>query len=212
MILWTPVFSLVIIFSIWINIFCCVSLPGFSGWVVSDSVTPWTAARPSLSFTRLLKLISIESVMPSSHLILCHPLLFPPSIFPCITVFSGESVKIIGASASVLPMNTQDWSPLRWTDWISLKSRGLFKSLLHHHSSKASILRRSAFFMVQLSHPHMTAGKTVALTVWTYCPLPSKPMTDPGDASKDKKNCAWGRELVFSEDLGWATPVGLRCL
>ena len=68
-----------------------------------------------------------------------------------------------------------------------MKSRGLFKSLLHHHSSKASILRRSAFFMVQLSHPHMTAGKTVALTVWTCCPLPSKPMTDPGDASKDKK-------------------------
>ena len=130
--------------------------------------TPWTAAcQAFLSITNswsLLKLMSIESVMPSNHLILSRPFLLLPSIFPNIRVFSNESAlhqdgQIIGVSAltSVLPMNTQDWSPLGWTGWISLQSKGL-SSLLQHHSSKASILWFSAFFIVQLSHPYMTTG------------------------------------------------------
>ena len=110
--------------------------------------------------------------MPSNHLILYRPLLLLPSIFPSIRVFSYESVLrisiTVSASALVLPMNIQDWFPLGLTGWISLQSRGLFKSLLQHHSSKASILRRSAFFTVQLSHPYMTTGKTIALTRWTF--------------------------------------------
>ena len=108
------------------------------------------------------------------HLILCHPLLLLPSIFPSIRVFSKESIlrmsgQSIGVSAlaSVLPMNTQDWYPLQWTGWIFLQSKGL-SSLLQHHSSKASILRRSAFFTVQLSHPYMTTGKTIPLTRRTF--------------------------------------------
>ena len=103
--------------------------------------------------------MSIESVMPSNHLILCGPLLLPPSIFPSIRVFSNESSFTSGgqsigvsASASVLPMNIQDWFLLGWTGWISLESKGL-KSLLQHHSSKAPILRHSAFFKSN-SHIH----------------------------------------------------------
>ena len=80
---------------------------------------------------------------------------------------SGQRIGV-SASAAVLPMNTQDLPPLRWTGWISLHSKGLFNSLLQHHSSKASILRRSAFFIVQLSHPYMTTGKIIALTIWTF--------------------------------------------
>ena len=131
----------------------------------------------SLSFTTslsLLKLMSIELVMPSNHLVLCRPLLLLPSIFPSIRVFSNESIlpmrwQSIGVSvsASVLPMNAQDWSPLGWTGWISFQSKGL-KSRLQHHSAKASILQRSAFFTVQLSHPYMTTGKHIALTRWTF--------------------------------------------
>ena len=122
---------------------------------------------PSLEFT---KLMYIKSVMPSNHLILCHPLLLLPSIVPRIRIFSNESVLppgsqsiVASASASVIPMNIQDWFPLGWTGWI----QGALKSLLQHHSSKASILRCSAFFTescVQLSHPNMTTGKTIALT------------------------------------------------
>ena len=176
----------------------------------------------------LLKLMSIESVMPSNHLILCRLLLLLPSIFPNIRVFSNESVLHIrwpkywrfsfsnlacmhalekemathssilawripgteepgglpsmglhrvghdwsnlaaaAASASVLPMNIQDWFPLGWTGWISLQSKGLSR-LLQHHSSKASILQCSTFFIVQLSHPYITNGKTRALTRWTF--------------------------------------------
>ena len=119
-------------------------------------VTPWTAAQQaSLSITNsqsLLKLMSIESVIPSNHLILCRPLLLSPSVFPNIRVFKwvsfsnlgGQSIRV-SASASVLPMNIQDWYPLGWTGWISLLSKRL-SSLLQHHSSKASILRCSAFF------------------------------------------------------------------
>ena len=113
--------------------------------------------------------------MPSNHLILCRPFLLLPSIFPIIRVFSNESALHIrwpnigvSASASVLPINIQDWFPVGWTGWISLQSKDSFKSLLQHHSSKASILRLSAFFIVQLSHPHKTTGKTVSLTRWTF--------------------------------------------
>ena len=142
--------------------------------------TPWTAAhQASLSITNswsVLKIMSIESVMPSNHPSLCCPLLFLPSILPSIRVFSNESVLHIkwpstgvSASASVLPMNIQDWSPLGWTGWISLQPKGLsIESLLQHHSSKASILQRSAFFIFQLSHPYMTTGKTIALTRRTF--------------------------------------------
>ena len=111
--------------------------------------------------------------MPSNHLILCCPLLLL-SIFPSIRVFSSESVftssgQTIGASvsASVLPVNIQGWSPSVLAGFISLLSQGL-KSLLQHHSSKASILRDSAFFIVELSHLYMTTGKTIALTRWTF--------------------------------------------
>ena len=108
--------------------------------------------------------------MPSNHLILCRPLLLLPSIFPSIRVFSNESGLHIrskywvSASTSVLPTNTQDWSPLGRTGWISLRP----KSLLQHHSSKVSILLCSAFFIVQLSHPYMTTGKTIALARQTF--------------------------------------------
>ena len=127
-------------------------------------VTPWTAAhQASLSITNsqsLLKLMSIESVMPSNHLILCCPLLLLPSVFPSISVFSNESILCIrwpkyrvSVSASVLPMNIQDWFPLGLTDWISLQSNGL-SSLLQHHNSKASILQCSAFFLWSNLHIH----------------------------------------------------------
>ena len=107
-----------------------------------------------------------------------HPVLSPsplPSIFPSIRVFSNESALHIrwpsigvSASASVLPMNIQDWSPLGWTGWISLQSKGLSRVFSKHQRSKASILRHSAFFIVQLSHPYMTTGKTIALTRRTF--------------------------------------------
>jgi len=116
----------------------------------------------------------VESVMPSNHLILCCPLLLPPSIFPSIRVFSSESFLLIrwpniavSASASIFPMNSRDWFPLGWTGWMSLQSKRL-KSLLQHHSSKASLLLRSAFFIVQFSHPYMTTGKTIALPRRTF--------------------------------------------
>ena len=127
----------------------------------------------------LLKLMSIESVMPSNHLILCHPLLLLPSIFPNIRVFSNESALRIrcqsietsaSASALVLLMNIQDWFPLGLTDSMSLQSKEfkILDSLLRHHSSKASVFWCSAFFMVQLSHPYTTTGKTIALNIWTF--------------------------------------------
>ena len=123
-------------------------------------VTPWITARQASLITNSrssLKPMSIESVMPSSHLILRHPLLFLPSIFPASGSFKmsqlfasgGQSIGV-SASASVLAINVQDWFPLGWTAWISLQS----KSLLQHHSSKASGLQRSAFFIVQLTSIH----------------------------------------------------------
>ena len=134
--------------------------------------TLWTTAHQAfLSITNswsLLKLMSIESVMPCSHLALCLLLLLLPSIFPSIRVFSNQSVlHISSASASVLPVNIQDGFSLWWTGWIPFLSRGL-SSLFQHHSSEASILWYSAFFIVQLSHPYMTTVKTKALTRQTF--------------------------------------------
>ena len=142
-------------------------------------VTPWTVAcQASLFITNsqsLLRLMSIETVMPSSCLILCHPLLFLPSVFPSITVFPSESVlhirwpKYWNFSFSISPSN--EYSGLisfriTWFDLLAVQ--GTLKSLLHHHSSKASILWCSAFFVVQLAHPYMTMKKIIALTRWTF--------------------------------------------
>ena len=111
--------------------------------------------------------MSIESVMPSNHLILSHPLLLP-SIFPSIRVFSNESVLSIG-SFSISPTNEYSGLISFRIDWFDLLTvQGTLKSPLQHHSSKASILQYSAFFIVQLSHPYMTTGKTTALTRWTF--------------------------------------------
>ena len=144
-----------------------------------DSVTPWTVAfQASLSFTisrNLLKLMSIEWMMPSNHLILCHSLLLLPSIFPSIRIFSSESAlhirwpKYWSFSFSISPSNEYSGLISFRMDWLDLLAvQGTLKSLLQHHSSKASILQCSAFFMVQLSHPHMTTGKTIALTIWIF--------------------------------------------
>ena len=113
--------------------------------------------------------------MPSNHLILCHPLLLPPSIFPSIRVFSSESVlhfrwpKYYSFSFSISPSNEYSGLISFRMDWLALLAvQGTLKSLLQHHSPKASILLHSAFFIIQLSHPYMTAGKTIALTRWTF--------------------------------------------
>ena len=134
-------------------------------------MTPWTAAhQASLSITNsqsFLKLMSIESVLPYHHLILCRPLLFLPSIFPNIRVFSNESVLLIrwlkywSFSFNLSPSGLISFR----TDCLDLLVvQGTLKSLLQHYSSKASVLRHSAFFIVQLSHPYMATGRTIALT------------------------------------------------
>ena len=140
---------------------------------------PWTAAHqnsPSITNSRsLLKLMSIEAVMPSNHLILYHPLLLPPSIFPNIRVFSNESALLIrwpkywNFSFSISPSN--EYSGLisfKMGQLDLLPIQGTLKSLLLNHISKASTLPKSAFFIVQLSHPYMTTGKTIVLTRWTF--------------------------------------------
>ena len=147
----------------------------FSRSVMSDSLRPHGSQhQASLSITNSqssLKLMSIESVMPSNHLILCYPLLLLPSIFPSIRVFSNESVlhirwsKYWSFSFSISPCNEYSGLISFRMDWLDLLDvQGTLKSLLQHHSSKASILWCSAFFIVQLSHPYMTTGKTIALT------------------------------------------------
>ena len=138
---------------------------------------PWIAAcQASLSITKswsLLKLMSIYSVMPFNHFILCCPLLLLPSVFSSISVFASESVLCIRWqkywSFSISPSNEHSvLIPFR-IDWLYLLAvQGTLKGLLQHHSSKASVLRSSAFFIVQLSHPYMTTGKTIALTRWTF--------------------------------------------
>ena len=140
---------------------------------------PWTAARQaSLSITNsqsLFKLMSIESVMPSNHLILCHPLLLLPSIFPSIRVFSNESALCIrwpkywSFSFNINPsIEYPRLISFRMDGLALLAVQGTLKNLLQHHSSKASILLRSAFFTVQISHPYKTTRKTMALTRWTF--------------------------------------------
>ena len=140
-------------------------------------VTPWTAARQSsLLITNsqsLFKVMSIELVMPSNNCILCHPLLLPPSTFPSIRGFSNESVLCIrwpkywSFSFSISPSKEYSGLISFRMDWLHLLAvQETIKSLLQYHSSIASILQCSAFFIVQLSHPYMTTGKTVALTLW----------------------------------------------
>ena len=141
-------------------------------------VTPWTTARQaSLSITNswsLPKLMSIELVMASIHLIFCRPLLLLPSIFPSIRVFCSESVlpirwpKYQSCSFNISPSNEHPGLITFRMDWLDLLAVQGTKSLLQYHSSKASILRHSAFFVVQLSHPYMTTGKTIPLTRWTF--------------------------------------------
>ena len=140
--------------------------------------TPWTAAhQASLSINNsrsLLKLMSIEPAMPSNHSILCRPLLLLPSIFPSIKVFSNESVLHIrwpkdwSFSFSISPSNEHSGLISFRSDWFDLAVQGTLKSLLQHHSSKASILRHSGFFMVQLSYSYMTTRKIIALARWTF--------------------------------------------
>ena len=142
--------------------------------------TPWTAAhQASLSITNswsLPKPVSIESVMPSNHLILCHPLLLLPSIFPSIRVFSNESALCIrwpkywSFSFNISPSSEHSGLISFRMDWLDLLAvLGILKSLVQHHSSKASVLWHSAFFIVQLSQPYTTTGKTIALTRWDLC-------------------------------------------
>ena len=151
----------------------------FSRSVMSDSATPWTTAhQASLSITiswSSLKLTSIELVMPSSHLILCRPLFLLPPIPPSIRVFYNESTlrmrwpKFWSFTFSIIPSKEHPGLISFWMDWLDLLAvPGTLKSLLQYHSSKASILQRSAFFTVQLSHPYMTTGKTIALTRRTF--------------------------------------------
>ena len=142
-------------------------------------MTPWTTARQAflsiINSWGLLKLMSVESVMPSNYLILCHPLLLLPSIPPSIRVFSNESTlcmrwpKYWSFSFNISPSNEHSGLISFRMDWLDLLAvQRTLKSLLQHHSSKASILQRSAFFIVQLSHPYMTTGKTITLTRWTF--------------------------------------------
>ena len=141
-------------------------------------VTPWTAAhQASLCITNsqsLLKLMSIALVIPLNHLILCHPIIFLPSSFPSIRVFSNESVlhirllKYWSFRFNISPSNEYSGLISFRMDWLDLLAvQGTLKTLLQHHSSKASILPCSSFLIVQISHPYMTTGKTIALTRWT---------------------------------------------
>ena len=166
-----------------------VQYPSTRRGVISQSVqslsrvwlfaTPWTVEhQASLSITNsqsLLKLMSTELVMPSNHFILCHPLLLLPSIFLSIRVFSNESVlrirwpKHCSFSFSISPSNEYSGFIFFRIDWFDLFAvQGTLKSLLQHHSSKASILRHSVFFIAQLLHPYMSTGKTIALPAQTF--------------------------------------------
>ena len=167
--------------SLSISLIYVLEFSKFSSVIQSCSLftTPWTAVhQASLLITNswsLLNLMSIKSVMPSNHLILCRHLLFLPSIFPSIRVFSNESTLLMrwpkywSFSLSISPLYEHPGLVSFRMDWLDLLAvQGTLKSLLQHHSSKASILRGSAFFTVQLSHPYMTTGKTIALTGQTF--------------------------------------------
>ena len=158
----------------------CISSVQFSPSVVSNSVTPWTTGcQASLSITNSWlppKPMSIELVLPSSHLILCCPLLLLPAIPPSIRVFSNESTlhmrwpKYWSFSFSISPSNENPGLVSFRMDWLDLLAvQGTLRSLLQHHSSTALIFWCSAFFTVQLSHPYMTTGKTIALTRQDLC-------------------------------------------
>ena len=154
----------------------CIIQPVQSLSHVRLFATPWTTAcQAYLSITNSRSLLKPLLVMPSNHLILCHPLLLLPSVFPSIRVFSNESVlhsrwpKDWTFSFNTSPSNEYSGLISFRIDWLDLLAlRGTLKSLLQHHSSKASILLHSAFFIVQFSHPYMTTGKTIALTRWTF--------------------------------------------
>ena len=141
-----------------------------------DCSMPGLLVHHQLPLKVQLKLISIESVMPTNHLIICHPLLLLPSVFPSVRrVFSNESVlrirwpKYWSFSFSISPFSEYSGLISFRMDWLDLLAvQGALKNLLQHHSSKASILRCSAFFIVQLSHPYITTGKTIALTRWNF--------------------------------------------
>ena len=146
---------------------------------MSDSATPWTAARQAPLFSTvsqsLLKFMSIELVMLSNDLILCYPLLLLPSIFPSIRVFSNELAlhirwpKYWSFSFSISPSSENSGLISFRTDWFDLHAvQGTLKNLLQHHSLKASVLRHSVFSLVQLLHPYVTTGKTIALTIQTF--------------------------------------------
>ena len=154
---------------------CCCSV-GKSCLTLYDPSTATRQASLSITNSRsLLKLMCIELVMPSNHLIFCRPLLLLPSVFPSIRVFSNESVLCIrwpkywSFSFSISPSNEYSKLISLRTDWLDLIAvQGTLKGLLQHHSSKAAILWCSTFFIVQLSHPYRTTGKTVALSRWTF--------------------------------------------
>ena len=146
---------------------------------VRHFATPWTPAhQASLSFPiswSLLKLMSMESVIPSNHLILCCPFSLLPSVFPSIMVFFNELTLCItwpkywSFNFSISPSNEYSGLISFRIDWFDLHAvQGTLKSLLQHHSSKGSILQRLAFFVIQLSHPYVTTGKTIALITWTF--------------------------------------------
>ena len=152
---------------------CSCCLTTHSLWDHMDCSTPGFTVLHCLQ--SWLKLMAIESVMPSNHLILCCPLLLLPSIFPSIRVFSNESVlhirwpKYWSFSFSISPSNEYSGLISFRIDWFDLLAvQGTLKSLLQHHSSKASILQHSAFHMIQLSHPNRTTGKTIALTLHAF--------------------------------------------
>ena len=171
-----PIFP---VWSVWRSLICLfiISVQSLSHFRLF--VTPWTAAsQASLSITNsqsLLKLMSIELVVSCNHLTLCHPLLLLPSVSPGIRVFPNESFVCIGwpkywsFSFSISPSNEYPGMISFRMDWLALLAvQGTLKSLLQHHRSKASILQCSAFFIVKLSDPYMTTGKTIALTRWTF--------------------------------------------
>ena len=166
--MWTPLSKAATYELAAVQLLSCVSL----------FATSWTTAHQASLFTisrSLLKLMSIESVMPSNHLLLCHPLLLLPSVFPSIRVFSNESVlhirwpKCWSFSFSISPSNEYSGLISFRIDWFDLLAvQGTLKSVLQHHNSKTSILQHSAFFIVQFSHPYMTTGKSIALTIQTF--------------------------------------------
>ena len=185
-----------------------ISSVQFNRSVVSDSLQPH-----ALSITNswsLLKLMSIESVMLSNHLILCRPLLLPPSIFPSIRVFSNESVlhirwpKYWSFSFSISPSYEYSGLISSWMDWLDLLTvQGTLKSLLQHHSSKASILRCSAFFIVQLSHPYMPTGRTIALTYLIHTKNP-----EVGGIRVSSMALQWHQELRLPPSF-CSVPLGV---